>query len=129
MGNPQRVEFRPSAKADASGSLTKQRKEILSMWFFCLPSLVAILVIGFIQVQDELSRHPETEATESEEAAIQVLIEVEKMREGGCRPRSGVGGAISGYMEFDVFKNCHPEQSLSQSHRERNAAEEPAVGS
>jgi len=25
------------------------------MWFFCLPSLVAILVIGFIQVQDERS--------------------------------------------------------------------------
>jgi hypothetical protein len=48
------------------------------MWFFCLPSLVAILVIGFIQVRDELSRQPETEATEPEETAVLVPIEVER---------------------------------------------------
>lgn len=49
------------------------------MWFFFLPSFVAILVIGFIQVRDELSRHPETEATtDSEETAVPVPIEVER---------------------------------------------------
>lgn len=54
------------------------KKGILSMWFFCLPSLVAILVIGFIQVRDELHRHPETEATKPEEtAAVLVPIEIE----------------------------------------------------
>lgn len=47
------------------------------MWFFCLPSLVAILVIGFIQVRDELYGNPEGEATDPEEIAVVVPIEVE----------------------------------------------------
>jgi hypothetical protein len=48
------------------------------MWFFCLPSLVAILVIGFIQVRDELHGHPETEATKPEETAVLVPIETSR---------------------------------------------------
>ncbi len=47
------------------------------MWLFFLPSFVAILVIGFIQVRDELYGNPEEEAPDPEETAIVVPIEVE----------------------------------------------------
>jgi hypothetical protein len=52
------------------------------MWFFCLPSFIAILVIGFIQVWNELYDNRETEATDPEETAVLVPIEVEYERGG-----------------------------------------------
>jgi hypothetical protein len=38
------------------------------MWFFFLPSFIAILLVGFIQVRDELSRHPESAEPERKDA-------------------------------------------------------------
>lgn len=63
------------------------------MWFFCLPSFIAILVIGAVQVWNELYGNPETEATKPEETAILVSTEVEQ-ESGGCTSGRSVPEAI-----------------------------------
>lgn len=65
------------------------------MWFFFLPSFAAILVIGFIQVRDELYGNPEEEATDPEETAVLVPVEVEQER-GGCTSHGEALGTIEG---------------------------------